>query len=149
MQQGIEGSGIGVRAGGSFVLERSAGRGHCSFFEASTHRAGRRAPYLRLHQKGSHCLPQPGDSLRLCPTQFSGSHKLLPVVFPYKCLVLAHSSNFPKSSLTSSIWLQQTTYHFLSGARSGTRSIWLPFTAWPRLGTTKPSTSSNHLQITL
>ena len=56
--------------GGSFLPDRSAGRVHCSFSKPSPNRAGRQAPYLRHHQPGSHCLPHPADSLRLCPTNF-------------------------------------------------------------------------------
>ena len=60
----------------------------------------------RLYQPGSHCLSHPSDSPRPCPTQLSGPPKLFPVAFPYEWLVLAHASDFPKSSQTSSIWLQ-------------------------------------------
>ena len=41
--------------GGSFLPERSAGRGHYSFAEPPPNRASSRMPYLRLHQPGSQC----------------------------------------------------------------------------------------------
>ena len=41
----------------------------------------RQAPYLRLHQPGSLCLPQTGDSLRPCPTQLLGQLKCFPWLF--------------------------------------------------------------------
>ena len=91
---GTEVSGIRPRAGGSFLPDKSAGRGHCSFSGPSPNTAGRWALYMRLHHPGSHCLPSPGDSLRLCPTQFLGPPKLLPVAFPYKWLVLGSCFRF-------------------------------------------------------
>ena len=91
---------------------------------ANSHRAGRRAPYLRLHQPGSHCLPHAGGSLTPYPTQLSGPPQLIPVASSYKWLVLAHASEFSKFSETGNIWLQQALYFPLSCPRPSTSSSW-------------------------
>ena len=67
--------------GGSFLPERSASRGYCFSFEPPPFRASRQVPYLRPHQSGSHCLPYPGDSLRVCQIQLLGPPKLFLVSF--------------------------------------------------------------------
>ena len=104
---GIRASGGGEGWGvGSFLSDRSTGRDHCSFSEAFPNRAGRQSPHLSLHQPVSHYLPYPGNSLRSYPTQFVVPPKLFPVAFPYEWPGLAQASHFPKSSQTSSIWLQ-------------------------------------------
>ena len=77
------------------------GTHNCPFSKPSPHRAGKRVPYLRLHQPGSHCLPHPGDPLRLRPTKLTGPSKLLTFTFLYESLVLAHASQLPNSSQTS------------------------------------------------
>ena len=148
-QEGTEVSSIRARAGGSFLPDRSAGRGHCSFDEPSLLRDSSRVPYLSVHRLGYHCLPHPGDSLRPYPTKFAGPPKLLPVPFLYRWFILAYTSDFPKFSQTSSIWPQQAPYPLLSGPRPGTSSSRAWYTVWPLLGTSKPSTSSSHLPIAL
>ena len=90
-----------------------------------------------------------GDSLRPCFTQLSGPPMLFPVAFLHEWLVLANASDFPKFSQTSRIWLCWTLYLSLSCPRPGTRSSWRWVTTRPLLGTSKPSTSSIHLQIAL
>ena len=112
-------------------------------------KAGRQVPYPRLHQPGSHCLSHLGDSSRPCPTELSGPHKLFPVAFSYKWLDLTHASDFPKFSKTSSIWLSVSPIPLISCTRPGTSSSQTSFITWPLLDTPKPSTNSNHLQITL
>ena len=119
---------------------RSASTAHCSFSEPSS-QSWQVGAILRLHQPGSHCWPHPGDPLRPCPTQLSGPPKLFPGAFPYEWFVLAHVLDFPSFSQTSSISLR--------GPRPITSISWPWFTAWPLLGTSHPSTSSSHLQITL
>ena len=134
---------------GSFLPDRSAGKGHLCFDEPSPHRASRLVPYLRLPQPDSQGLPHPSDSLRPGLTQLSGPPKLFPGAFPYKWPVLAHVSDFPKISQTSSIWPQQALYFSLSGPRPNTSGSQPWFKAWPHMSTSKPSTSSSHLHIAL
>nr|KAF6387548.1 hypothetical protein mMyoMyo1_008038 [Myotis myotis] len=103
----------------------------------SHHSADRQLPYLSLHQPGSHCLLFPGDSLKPCHIQTAAA-------LPYECPVLAQASDFPKISQTCSTWPQHAPYLSISGPRLSS----LPrFTDWPLLGTSKPNTSSSHLQI--
>ena len=127
--------------GGSFLPGGSAGRGHWSFSEPSpphSHRASGRVSYLRLHQSSSHCLPWPGDS-RPCLSQLLGPPKLFPVAFQYKWLVLAHASDFPKFSQTSSVWLQGAPYISLSCPRPSSSSNQPWFTDWPHLAPPSPA----------
>lgn len=79
-------SGIGTRAGGggSFLPDKSARRSHCSFDKPSLHRA-----------RGEH------------PTQLADLLKVFPVAFPCERPVLAHTSDFPNISQTSSTWPQR------------------------------------------
>ena len=136
--------------GGSFLPDRSAGREAIVpiLKSLAPNRAGRWVPCLRPHQSSSHCFPCPG-SLRPCPIRLSGPPKLLVVAFSHKWSVLAHASDFPKISQTSSIWPQCILYLLLGGPTPGNSSSQPWFTAWPCLGTSKPSTSSNHLQTAL
>ena len=127
--------------GSSFLPGRSAGRGHCSFSEHSPDRTTE-TPSTSLTLLASH-------SLKLCPDQHLSSPKMFPVDFPYEWLVLAHASDIPKLSQTSSIRLQQDPHLSLNWSRSSTNSSRLQFTAWHYLGTTTPSTSNIHLQIAL
>ena len=106
-------------------------------------KSSRLMPYVSLHQPGSHCLSHPGDSLRPHPTKITGPLKLFIVTFPYKWPVLAHASDFPKISQTSSIWPQCAPYLLLSGPSPSTSSNWHS-SHW---GPSKPSTSNSHLQI--
>ena len=107
------------------------------------------APYLRLHQSGSHTICPTLVIPEAHPNQISGPPKLFLVAFPYEWLVLALASDFPKFSQTGSIWIQQAPYLSLSCPRPCTSSSWSWFTAWPLLGTSKPSTNSSYRQISL
>ena len=111
-------SGIGVRTAGSAFSQTEVLAE--AFDEPSPHRAGKQVPHLSLYQPGSHCSPGAGDSLRPSPTQLVGPPKLFPVDFPYKWPVLAHASDFPKISQTSSPWPQCTPYLSLSGLQQVT-----------------------------
>ena len=82
---------------------------------------------MRLHQPGSHCSPCPDDSLRPRPTQFAGPPNLFPVDFPHEWPILAHTSDFPKISQTSSIWPQHAPYLSPSGPSPGTNGSQLWF----------------------
>ena len=79
---------------------------------ALPHRACRQVPYLRLHQRGSHCLPHPDNSLKPHPPQLSGTPKLFPVAFSYEWPILAHVSDFPKISQQAAPGLcEPRTFH--------------------------------------
>ena len=109
IQRRSEVSGIKASAGGQLSPRQKGGQRPLSLFwtfPPQSHRAGRMVPYLRLHQPGWHCLPHPRNPLRLLPTQFTGPPKQLTVTFSYKCLVLAHAAQLPKSSQTSNSWPQ-------------------------------------------
>ncbi|KAF6130891.1 hypothetical protein HJG60_007848 [Phyllostomus discolor] len=100
---------------GSFLPDKSSDIGQCSFDEPIPHRGGRQVPYPSLHQGGPHCWPHPDDSLRLCPTKLTDPPRLFPLSFLYHWPALAHASDFPKISQTSSIWPQPALYFLLSG----------------------------------
>ena len=136
-------------AGGSSLLGRNTGRSCCSFDEPSLNRTGRWMLYLRLCQPGSHFLPQPSDSMRPHPTQLLDPSKMFPIAFQYELPVQAQDSDFTNIFQISSIWPQHAPYILLSGHRPGTINSQPWFATWPHLGTSKPSASSNHLQITL
>ena len=130
----------------SFHLDRKVVRDHCPFSEPS--------PYISEIPSTSLTLfVSPWGSLKtLLSTQFMGPPKLLTVIFPYEWLVLAHASQLPKSyqirNKPASI-SPQAVYLLVNDPRPSTSSSQPWFTAWNHLGTSKPSTSSSHLQIAL
>ena len=139
--------------GDSFQPDKSAARDYFSFSELPplyTQRASRRASYMSLHQSGS---PQLGDSIRPCPCQPVGLPKLFPVAFPYKWPVLTHASDRAKVSQQISLSKQpqaslcRVSHYKWPRPSTSSNQPW--FTAWPCLGTSKPSTNSSHLQIAL
>lgn len=101
-----------------------------------TPRAAGGAPSLSLHQPGPHCSPHPGDSRfpETMPYQTRGPTKAVPLAYPYKWPVVAHTSDFPKTPQTSSILPQCAPYLSLSGPRPSTRSSQPWFAAWPPPG---------------
>ena len=85
---------------GSFLSDRSAGRGYCSFAEPS--------PQPSLHtQAGTksespltwiNCLPHPSGSMRPHLNQITGPLKPFLVAIPYKWPISVQAANVPKIS---------------------------------------------------
>ena len=107
---------------------------------------------LNLHQPGTHSSSHQGDFLRPHPTHLAGPPKPLQWLFYTNEKPLAHAATFPKISQRFTNNKQAASLcptHLISGAKLGTSGSQLHFAPQPLPGTSKPSTSSNHLKITL
>ena len=77
----------GRELGDSFLPDKTADSDDCTFSELSpTQSHSAAAPYLNLHQPGSHGKLHPDNYLRVHLTQFMGPPKLVTVAFPYEGL---------------------------------------------------------------
>ena len=149
IQGGSEVSGIRERAGGvAFSQTEVLAEAKVLCWTLPTKRASRWC-YIWVSISLAHTI---------CPTLVihwhSAPHNLQ--AHPNRSQWLFHTNGtlgsylvFPKISLTSTIWLQPSPYLSLSSPRPGTSGSRPSFAAWPFLSTSKPSTSSSHLQITV
>ena len=143
-------SSIRTRAGSSFPPDRSAGRDHCFFSEILPHRSTKPSgrSYLRLHQPNLHCLPDLVIPSGPTTPKFWTHPSCFQWLFHTNGLSWPMFRSF-LSSLNTSNWLWWAPYLSLISPRPGTSSNRPWFTAWPHMGTSKPNTSSSHLQIAL